>query len=73
MNITDSISKEIGGDIEKIIKEHKAIQFYWNASIEKYQWLDSRFDSTANVWLNQDGKDRVELIEIFKKHLVSVM
>lgn len=69
MNITDSIAKEIGGDIEKLIKENMSIQFYYNGSIGIYQWVDARFNLTQNGWLNKDAKDRVELIAIFKKHL----
>lgn len=69
MNITESIAKQIGGKVEKIIKDNTEIQFYANNNINEYQWRDSRFESTKDVWENPSAQTRQELIKIFKDHL----
>lgn len=69
MNITDSIAKKIGGEVEKIINDNPEIQFYANDNINEYQWRDSRFDDTKDVWKNPSAETRQELIKIFKHHL----
>lgn len=69
MNITDSIAKQIGGEAEKIIKDNPEIQFYANDNKDIYQWRDSRFDDTKDVWENPSAQTRKELILIFKDHL----
>lgn len=71
MNVTDSIAKEIGGEIEIIIKNTPEIQIYANDNINAYQWRDSRFEETKDVWINRknDASTRGELIDILKRHL----
>lgn len=69
MNITDSIAKQIGGKVEKIIKNNTEIQFYANNNIHEYQWRDSRFETTKDVWKNPSADTRQELINIFINHL----
>ncbi|MBP9793321.1 MAG: hypothetical protein KBC56_04915 [Flavobacterium sp.] len=69
MNITDSIAKQIGGKVEKIIVENPQIQFYANDAINAYQWRDSRYMSSADVWENGEEKTRKDLIDAFLIHL----
>lgn len=69
MNITESISKKIGGEISKLIDANKAIQIYANEHINKYQWRDSRFPETCDMWKNKTGDTREEIIEIIKDHI----
>jgi hypothetical protein len=70
MNITDSIAKQIGGEIEIFINENPAIQFYANYISNSYLWTDTRFEDSSDIWLNKQAKTRIELIEIFKEHLL---
>jgi hypothetical protein len=69
MNITSSIAKTIGGEIEILINENPAIQFYASGTADIYQWRDTRFEDSYDIWLNKDAKTRKELIDIFKHHL----
>lgn len=71
MNITESIAKQIGGEIENLINNTPEIQIYENSNINSYQWRDSRFEETEDVWKNRknDAKTEEELIEILKRHL----
>lgn len=71
MNITDSVAKQIGGEIEILIKNTPEIQIYANDNINAYQWRDSRFEETKDVWTNRknDANTRTELIKIIKHHL----
>ena len=69
MNITTQIAKQIGGDIEKLIKSTPEIQFY--AGSDGYKWRDGRYRSTCDVDYNENSKTREELISIFKDHLSS--
>jgi len=69
MNITISIASKIGGESEKLILNNPQIQFYANSAINAYQWRDSRYPTTADVWENESADTRKELIEIFKKHI----
>ena len=72
MNITDSIAKTIGGEIEILIKENPQIQFYANDNVNSYQWRDSRFSNTNDVWRNMQSDTRQELITDFLNHIKSV-
>jgi hypothetical protein len=72
MNITDSIAKQIGGDIEVLINENPQIQFYANGSTDSYQWRDSRFASTSDAWRNLQIDTRRELINDFLNHIKAV-
>ncbi|MBC7847239.1 MAG: hypothetical protein H7Y10_12180 [Flavobacterium sp.] len=69
MNITSSIAKTIGGEIEILINENPAIQFYANDNVNSYQWRDTRFEESYDIWLNKSADTRQELINIFKHHL----
>jgi hypothetical protein len=69
MNITTQIAEQIGGDIEILIKDNPQIQFYANSNIDAYQWIDSRFEDTSDVWKNKILETRQELISEFKRHL----
>lgn len=69
MNITSQIAKEIGGDVETLINENTEIQFYANDSISAYQWRDSRYSSTADIWENGHEINRKDLINAFLCHL----
>ena len=69
MNITMQIAEQIGGEIETLIKNTKEIQFYANSNLDAYQWRDSRFEDTSNVWENKMPETRFELINEFKRHL----
>jgi hypothetical protein len=69
MNITESIANQIGGKEGQFIKDNPEIQFYANDNINQYQWRDSRFNYTQNVWENEQADTRQELIKIFINHL----
>ena len=69
MNITDSIAKQIGGEVEILIKENTQIQFYANDNLKTYQWRDSRYSSTSDVWENGEEESRKDLIDAFLCHL----
>lgn len=69
MNITNSIAKQIGGDVEKLILETPEIQFYANDAINAYQWRDSRYSNTSDVWENGEEVSRKDLIDAFLIHL----
>lgn len=69
MNITTQIAEQIGGDIEILIKDNPQIQFYANSNLNCYQWRDSRFEDTSDVWHNNETQTRQELISEFKSHL----
>lgn len=69
MNITNSIAKQIGGEVEKLILKTPQIQFYANDAINAYQWRDSRYNDTADVWKNGQELSRKDLIDTFLKHL----
>jgi hypothetical protein len=69
MNITDSIAKQIGGKVETLIKENSEIQFYANDNTKGYQWRDSRYSSTSDVWENGDEASRKDVIDAFLCHL----
>jgi hypothetical protein len=71
MNITDQVAEQIGGDLEVFIKATPFIQFYANSNLDVYQWRDSRFTETSDVWCNTMPETRQELIEEIKKHLKS--
>ncbi|MBC7748414.1 MAG: hypothetical protein H7Z76_07535 [Methylotenera sp.] len=72
MNITDSIAKTIGGEIEALILSNTQIQFYANDNLSIYQWRDSRFKEKSDVWGNKKCETRSQLIDVFKEHLHSV-
>lgn len=72
MNITTQIAEQIGGEIETLIKTTKEIQFYANSNLDAYQWMDSRFKDTSDVWKNSIPETRFELINDFKRHLESL-
>jgi len=72
MNITDSIAQQIGGEVETLINENPEIQFYANDNIGGYQWKDSRFSETADVWKNGAEVSRRDLIDAFLRHLKSI-
>jgi len=69
MNITDSIAKQIGGEIEILINDNKEIQFYANGNINSYQWRDGRYSDTSDVWENGEEVSRKDLIDTFLSHL----
>lgn len=69
MNITKQIAERIGGEIEILIKETPEIQFYAIYAPDMYQWRDSRFKETSDVWANKRFFSRRELINEFKSHL----
>lgn len=69
MNITNSIARQIGGEIEVLIKENSEIQFYANDNVNSYQWRDSRFSNTKDVWKNNQSDTRQELITDFLNHI----
>jgi len=69
MNITDSIAKQIGGEVETIIRNNPQIQFYANDNLNVYQWRDSRYSETSDVWENGEEKTRKDLINAFLNHL----
>ena len=71
MNITDSIAKQIGGEIEVLINENPEIQFYANDNVNGYQWRDSRFSDTNDVWENNQCYTRKDLISDFLNHIKS--
>ncbi|HSE99783.1 MAG TPA: hypothetical protein VLA48_02715 [Nitrososphaeraceae archaeon] len=73
MNITASIASKIGGKEEEIINKNTEIQFYANDNLHVYQWRDSRFEWSDNVWENKQCQTREELIEAFKEHLKSTV
>jgi hypothetical protein len=72
MNITTSIAKQIGGEIESLINENTQIQFYTNMTTEQYHWRDSRFLESSDMWSNKSTNDRSGIIEVFKCHLDNV-
>lgn len=72
MNITQAIADQIGGEYKEYILSNSQIQIYANDAIKKYQWRDSRFANTANLWENKDANSREELIEILIGYIKSV-
>jgi catalase len=72
MNITSSISKQIGGDISVLIDENPEIQFYANSTTNQYHWRDNRYEHTRDIWKNQTAITRQGLIHVFKKHLEQI-
>ena len=47
MNITERISKQMGGEIEKVITDNQEIQiYYWD---DGFAWRDNRNESTSNI------------------------
>jgi len=69
MNITDEVTAKVSKEIAKTIENNKEIQFYYNAALSAYQWKDSRFVITANVWRNGEYKTIDLLIESFLNHI----
>lgn len=68
MNITTQVSDFIKGDLGILIKSTPEIQFY---SHDKYQWRDSRYLETSDIWSNKKAESFPELIDIFKAHIES--
>lgn len=71
MNVTASIANEAGGELKEFIEANSEIQIYANDNINKYQWRDSRFYDTIDVWANKkyDCDSRGELIIVLKHHM----
>jgi hypothetical protein len=40
-----------------------------NMTTDQYQWRDSRFSETSDMWLFNESNDRSGIIEVFKLHL----
>jgi hypothetical protein len=72
MNITSSISKQIGGDISVLIDENPEIQFYANSTTNQYYWKDNRYEHSNDIWENKTTETRQELIAVFKEHLEQI-
>lgn len=74
MNVTTSIANQAGGELKEFIENNSEIQIYANDNINKYQWRDSRFYDTIDVWTNknQDCDTRDELIIVLKNHMKKV-
>jgi len=74
MNVTASIANQAGGELKEFIEENTQIQIYANDNINKYQWRDSRFYDTIDVWKNrnQDCDTREEVIDILHAHMEKV-
>jgi hypothetical protein len=43
-------------EIEILINENPAIQFYASGTADIYQWRDTRFEDSYDIWLNKDAK-----------------
>lgn len=73
MNITSEIKNEWVVDKYKIIIDNNPeIQFYYNPTIEHYQFKDSRFSNTASVWDNGNFATISRLINGFVKHIDNI-
>ena len=69
MNITESITNEISFELAEFLRKTQIIQVYINSDINQYQWCDSRFKETSDVWGNQSYDTRTEMRIALKKHL----
>jgi hypothetical protein len=71
MNITESIAKEISFEVAEFLRKTPEIQVYANSNINQYQWRDSRFTETSDVWNNPSYDTRQEMRVALKTHLES--
>lgn len=74
MNVTASIANQSCEELKEFIEANTEIQIYANDNINKYQWRDSRFYDTIDVWTNrhQDCDSREELIQVLYEHMEKV-
>lgn len=73
MNVTSEIKTLFNNEIVEIIESRSEIQFYYNPTIDVYQWKDSRFPETNSVWENGKYTATDLLVEAFSRHIECVL
>lgn len=61
MNITKAIGLEIGIGVSEFLNKTPEIQIYANENIHRYQWRDTRFPDTSDMWSNDDFITRLAM------------
>lgn len=74
MNITESIINELSVESNDsvyadFVRENTQIHVYANSNINKYQWRDSRFEETKDVWNNPMYDTRTEMRNALKTYI----
>lgn len=71
MNITTKVASRLSDELSLLVHNTPEIQFYINGVSDKYQWRDSRYLETSDMFSNKQADDIYEIIEIFKTHIAS--